>query len=222
MFKRHQITLCKPLSSQRFSAASSVLLIDILAAKIPAINAMVKPELQQHPVSTFWAVWWLPKQLTQKFIQHTGWAHSASHQNSFSQIHCQTHAWFPYNYKSRSCLLLYCISPEMCQAEVAHNELKWRHVCGVSGPLRGQGHLLEKTIKELSINTSTTQRQVRFNLTFVSWRTIRSVTYRESSINNWAHCWHRSSNVKHQDNAFLKRTACRHAFNWRIRLISKR
>ncbi len=29
--------------------------------------------------------------------------HSASYQNSFSQIHCQTHAWFPYNYKSRSC-----------------------------------------------------------------------------------------------------------------------
>lgn len=42
-------------------------------------------------------------------------------------------------------LLLYCISPEMRQAEVAHNELKWRHVCGVSGPLRGQDHLLDKT-----------------------------------------------------------------------------
>ncbi len=179
----------------------------------------MKPELRLHPVSTFWAVWWLPKQLTQRFIQLHIRTHShrstAKHMHDSHIITSQDHV-----------LLLYCVSSEMCQAEEAHNELKWTHVCGVSGPLRGQGHLLDKTIEELSfsmsINTTTTTRQVHFNLTFVSWRTIRSVTYRESSINNLAHCWHRSSNVKQQDNAFLKRTACRHAFNWRIQLISKR
>lgn len=62
---------------------------------------MVKPELQLHPLSTIWAVWWLPKQLTE--------IHSAHRTASFSfrvqiisQIHCQSHTRL-YNYKSRSC-----------------------------------------------------------------------------------------------------------------------
>lgn len=129
----------------------SCLLIDILAAKILAINALVKPELELHPLSTTRAVWWLPKQLTQKFIQLYITDHfhrsPAKHMHDSYIITSQDHV-----------LLVYCISPEMCQAEVAHYKLKWRHVWGVSGPLMGQDHL-DKTTEDLSfcmsINTDT-------------------------------------------------------------------